>query len=123
MVALGTLKSNRWILARHPMATAVRSTVHPVLFVTMSNNEQTLFADGFDDAIIGVYFDRMVGKYRVVYDSWKMIEALREREDMTTVEAVEYLEFNVWTAYVGDGTPLYIDAMNREQIIERIDEQ
>ena len=105
------------------MATVVRLTVHPVLFVTMSNNDQTLFADGFDDAIIGVHFDRMVGKYRVVYDSWKMIEALRERDDMTTVEAVEYLEFNVWTAYVGEGTPIYIDVLNREQIIERIDEQ
>ena len=123
MVALGTLKPNRLILVQRPTDTAVRLTVHPVLFVTMSNNEQTLFADGFDDAIIGVYFDRNVEHYRVVYDSWKMIEALRERDDMTTVEAVEYLEFNVWTAYVGDGTPLYIDAMNREQIIERIDEQ
>lgn len=42
MVALDTLKSNHWILVRRPMATAVRLTVHPVLFVAMSSNDQTL---------------------------------------------------------------------------------
>lgn len=89
------------------------------------NNEKegVIFADGFDDAIIGIHFDRAVGKYRVVYDSWKMIDGLCARDDMTRIEAVEYLEFNVWTAYVGEGTPLYIGVMNREQIIEHIDWQ
>jgi len=92
--------------------------------MTTSNEKNgVIFVDGFDDAIIGVHFDRNVEHYQVIYDTWKMIDTLCSRDDMTTVEAVEYLEFNVWTAYVGDGTPIYIDVMNREQIIERIDNQ
>lgn len=89
----------------------------------MSSNDQTLFADGFDDAIIGVHFDRIIGKYRIVYDSWKMVDVLRERDSMTRTEAIEYLEFNTWSAYVGEGTPLYVDVMTREQIIQRIENE
>ena len=60
------------------------------------STDQTLLADGFDDALIGVTFE---GIHRVVYDKSKMIDVLCKRDSMTPVEADEYLDFNVWNAW------------------------
>ena len=67
--------------------------------------EGLLFADGFDDAIIGVA-ERIGMEPVVAYDANKIIEILSR--DMTEDEAVEYFEFNVLGAYVGEQTPVYI---------------
>jgi hypothetical protein len=64
--------------------------------------EGLLFADGFDKAIIGV--EERAGV--VAYDIDKIIEILSR--DMTEDEAVEYFEFNILGAYVGEKTPIYI---------------
>lgn len=63
-----------------------------------------LFADGFDDCIIGVESGI---ESRVVYDKQMMVEELMS-QGMDECEAIEYLEFNTWGAYVGESTPLYI---------------
>ena len=63
-----------------------------------------LFADGFDDCIIGV--EHGLGS-RAVYDKQMMVEELMS-QGMDECEAIEYLEFNTWGAYVGEQTPLYI---------------
>jgi len=67
-------------------------------------NKQALFADGFDDAIIG--YDA-VG-FRVVYDYNKCLDVMVKRDDMSYPEAHEFMEFNVVGAYVGDFTPIFI---------------
>jgi len=64
--------------------------------------EGLLFADGFDEAIIGV--EERAGV--VAYDIDKIIEMLMR--EMTEDEAVEYFEFNIFGAYVGEKTPVYI---------------
>ena len=79
------------------------------------STDQTLLADGFDDALIGVTFE---GIHRVVYDKSKMIDVLCKRDSMTPVEADEYLDFNVWNAWAGKGTPIYVDVMPERQDIE-----
>jgi len=56
----------------------------------------------FDEAIIGV--EERAGV--VAYDIDKIIEILMR--DMTEDEAVEYFEFNILGAYVGEKTPVYI---------------
>ena len=43
----------------------------------------------------------------VVYDYSKAIEALK-KQGMSDVEAVEYFDFNVGGAYVGERTPIFI---------------
>jgi hypothetical protein len=73
----------------------------------------TLFADGFDDAIIGLNYSN--GVHRVVYNARKMVGVLTD-DDMTEEEAMEYLAFNTFCAYMGEGTPLYVDVMDREEI-------
>jgi len=62
-------------------------------------------ADGFDDCIVGV--DLM--KRRIAYSKQKMVEQLVLMDGMSWEEAVEYLEFNTWSAYVGEHTPIYLD--------------
>lgn len=68
-----------------------------------------LKADGFDEAIIGI--DTM-GE-RIIYCKQKMIAILAQ--EMDEDEAIEFLEFNTWTAYVGQHTPIYIDQMTMEE--------
>lgn len=65
--------------------------------------EELLKADGFDDAVIGIDPESM----RLVYDRNKMFDIL-VNQGMTMEEAVEYLEFNTFCAYVGEKTPIYI---------------
>jgi hypothetical protein len=48
---------------------------------------------------------------RVVYSKQKMIDCL-VNDGMDLDEAMEYLEFNTWCAYVGDKTPIYVDEID-----------
>jgi len=67
---------------------------------------ETLVADGFDEAIIGI--GRQFNKNLVIYDEDKCIKILMERDGMTDEEAIEFFEFNVVGAYVGEYTPIYV---------------
>jgi hypothetical protein len=69
-------------------------------------DDTLLFADGFDDAIIGLETNSL----RVVYSKQKMIQLLLD--DMELDDAIEYLEFNTWSAYVGEQTPIYVDEID-----------
>jgi len=83
------------------------------------SDDRTLFADGFDDAIIGLNYKG--GYHRVVYDGKKMVKQLKDEQGWTEEEAMEWLQFNTFNAYMGKGTPLYVDVMNREEIEHYID--
>ena len=71
------------------------------------HNEEALTADGFEDAIIGVA-ERCSCPALVVYDIGKCITILMQRDGMDEDEAMEYLEFNVLGAWVGENTPLFL---------------
>jgi hypothetical protein len=43
-----------------------------------------------------------------VYDLNKCIEVLVDRDGMSQEEAVEYMDFNVLGAYVGEETPIFL---------------
>lgn len=64
-----------------------------------------LFADGFDDAILGVA-ERIGMEPVVAYSTPKIIEILLR--DMTEDEANDYFEFNILGAYMGERTPVFI---------------
>lgn len=73
----------------------------------MTEDTDTYYADGFEEAILGVNTEGAVP--RIVYDKWAMVYIYREQNpDCEWDEAVEFLEFNVWGSYVGLGTPMYI---------------
>jgi len=63
--------------------------------------EEILKADGFDEAIIGIDEETM----RLIYSVSKCIDILKK--DMDEEEAVEYFNFNIKGAYMGDKTPIW----------------
>jgi hypothetical protein len=65
-------------------------------------DEELMFVDGFDDAIIGI--DTV--SYRVVYNKEIMIEVLIA-EGMSYEDALEHFSYNIEGAYVGEKTPIY----------------
>ena len=65
---------------------------------------ESILWDGFDEALVGLQEE----SEKAVYDTQKMVSILRNRDDMTEEEALEYLSFNVFTAYVGERTPIHI---------------
>jgi hypothetical protein len=74
--------------------------------------DDMLFADGYDDAIIGVCTGHDSG--RVAYDIHKMVSVCINDMGITESEAWEWLEFNTFCAYVGKNTPLYIYVKGEE---------
>ena len=83
------------------------SEIHPKRAEVAEANADALFADGFDDAIIG--FDATGGC--AVYDYNKCLKVLCERDEMSREEAHEYMEFNVVSSYVGDFTPIFVHSL------------
>lgn len=65
-----------------------------------------LFADGFDDCIIGMTInDKCLAV--VLYSEERVIQKLAEQ--MPLEQAIEYFDFNVKGAYVGDRTPVFLE--------------
>ena len=69
--------------------------------------DDLMFADGYDDAIIGVCVGFDSG--RVVYSVSKMIDSCMKEAGMSYEDSVEWLEYNTFVAYVGENTPIYIE--------------
>jgi hypothetical protein len=71
-------------------------------------NEDTLMIDDLDDALIGVcmtWHGNMMVE-RAIYSGELIVERLVETSEMTEEEALEYIDFNIVGAYVGDTTPI-----------------
>jgi len=66
-------------------------------------SDDILFADGFDDCIIG--FDPNL--WKVVYSRNLCIKSMMK--DMLEEEAIDYLEYNTFNAYVGPKTPIWAE--------------
>jgi hypothetical protein len=66
----------------------------------------TLYADGFEDALTGLGWQHT--KLIAVYDYKKCVEILMTREEMTHEEAIEWMEFNVVGSYAGEYTPIFM---------------
>lgn len=75
--------------------------------VEMTDDEELLFADGFDEALLGVA-TRCGQPPLVVYDRQKCIDLLISRDGMSEEEAEEYFSFNTEGAWVGDRTPIFV---------------
>lgn len=69
--------------------------------------EDALIMDGYDDCIIGTCERFGFSDIVVAYDYDKVIKKLMD-EGMTDEEAVEFFEFNMLGAWVGDKTPVFI---------------
>ena len=66
-----------------------------------------LLADGFEQALVGFgyHFTHPVA----VYSRKGCIDILTSRDGMSYDEAMEYFDFNVQGAWVGENTPIFLD--------------
>jgi hypothetical protein len=74
--------------------------------------ETMLFADGFDDAIVGVG-NVFGGKLCAIYDTDLIVKQCM-KDGMKYDEALEFFDFNIAGAYVGEQTPIFIHKIERE---------
>lgn len=70
-------------------------------------NPEALLCDGFDDAIIGIAERPNLGPV-VAYSVEKILAIMVARDNMTYEDALEYYEYNIAGAWMGEFTPIYI---------------
>jgi len=81
---------------------------------------EPLLADGFESAFIG-WFTRC-GKMPIAcYDYDKCVVLLMKRDKMSETEAIEYMDFNVVGAWVGEGTPAFLVHGSMEEFREMLE--
>ena len=81
-----------------------RQTRQDALLNTIQElNPEAMLADGFDDCILGYDKDG-----RVIYSIEEIVATLMERDGMSEEEAIEFFDFNIEGAYVGEYTPIYM---------------
>lgn len=86
----------------------------------LESNPEALFMDGFDDAILGIAERPNLGPL-VAYDEDKIVQILasqmetdvddldgRSVEEVKMEMAIEYYEYNIKCAWLGDGTPIIL---------------
>lgn len=76
--------------------------------LTLMEAEATLF-DGLDAACIGFVFDN--GTCIAVYDEEACIEEIQKNMELDRNEAIQYFDFNISSAYLGVGTPLFLTSV------------
>ena len=85
--------------------------------------------DGLDKALIGrscIWDSTGRQEDRLVYSGEKIVAILIARDGMTADEALEYIEFNIEGAYVGEQTPIvmwseFIEELKEEYGMEQDD--
>lgn len=65
-------------------------------------DETFMFADGFDDAILGV----CETTNRIIYSKQRIIEILME-EGMEYDDALDHFGYNIAGSYMGEMTPIF----------------
>ena len=73
--------------------------------------EGAIILDGLDDAIIGTS-QRINEPVLAVYSWEKIIAILTERDNMDFEDAVEFVEFNILGAWVGENTPIVVMSLD-----------
>lgn len=68
-------------------------------------DQDAVFADGFDDCIIGILYNTEYSKPVVVYDEGACVSVLSETMGD---DAKEFFDFNVVCAYTGPQTSLFV---------------
>lgn len=79
-------------------------------------DEDVLFADGLDGALIGTV--TIFNKTVALYDRSACIRIFMDRDGMSEEGANEFFEFNVIGAYVGEYTPAFADIHRKAGIGE-----
>ena len=75
--------------------------------VSITDDEDVLLIDGFDEAIIGLT-NRINTPTLAVYSWEAIVNILVERDGLSLDDAMEYVDFNILGAWVGERTPIVV---------------
>jgi hypothetical protein len=78
--------------------------------IAQEYNDEALFVDDLDEAIIGVG-KQWGGNYVVVYDTTMCIEVLKEKHGWDDIGAAEWFGYNIECAYHGENTPIFVSSV------------
>lgn len=88
------------------------TNLQPFLEQQLPDDQTVVLADGLEDAFIGI--GRTFNSIPVaIYNTDKVIGILMTRDVMTHEEALEFFDFNIAGAYVGEATPIFMSVMER----------
>ena len=79
-------------------------------------------ANGLEDAIIGVG-SRMNMPDVLIYSYNKCVKIFMEKEGWTHEEAIEWMDYNVVGAWVGETTPIFVHEIPSDQKIDEFLEE
>ena len=80
-------------------------TMRDEIIMQVLEDNDCLLAEGFEDALVG----HTQGANTVaVYDYDECVSILMKRDNMSCIDAIEFMEFNVVNNYVGDKTPVFV---------------
>ena len=94
------------------MAKKVTSEVLPTREQIGEYNEGAMFAEGFDDCLLGIV-ERFGMPPIAAYDYERVIQKLMTRDKMTREVAEEFFNFNIVGAYVGENTPAFVTVLRK----------
>ena len=79
---------------------------------------------GLDDAILGLgqRFGPEGHKAFLIYDVNKILDTFMNRDGMDEEEAVEFFQYNIQGAFLGEATPAFMTPMDSDSLHRNIDE-
>lgn len=80
--------------------------------VVIADENGCLFVDGYDDCILGM-FSRFGMVPLLAYDKEKMLKKM-VKDGMTYEEALEFFDYNIIGAWMGETTPVFIEVVDKE---------
>ena len=78
-----------------------------------AQSPESMVLDGLDEALVGVVY-RFGQIPLAAYDRSKILEILM-RDGIGRQEAIEYFEYNIIGAWVGEGTPVFIELSDQSK--------
>jgi len=71
-------------------------------------NPEALLITGYDEALVGIV-SRCGSSELALYSYKKLVEITQqEGEDMDIIDAIEYVDYNILGAYMGENTPMIL---------------
>jgi len=113
-VSISKVKRTAYILAIMKLSKHNKKIIDFIEMGYSDYSDKILLADGFDDAFIGVG-QNTEGNPVAVYSIEKCLDILAEQfkdEEDAMGDAIDYFEFNVRGSYVGEFTPMFINALS-----------
>lgn len=83
-----------------------KEEIDEFLVMNGADDVEIMTCDGFEDAFVGVAM-RFGQQVVALYDKEKMLQIMMERDEMTYEQALEFFDYNIQGAWVGEGTPAF----------------